>query len=222
MLSKIFICPYFGELPSWFDLYLQNFKSLRRLGYEILIDENEDKFRQRVSDKLGIVAPALRGSRKLSDLRMMLGELYQEEIADFDFWGLTDFDCVYGRVDRFIPDEQLAEIDIHSNHFCYIAGPWTLFRNSPRINSLFREYPGWQEEATDPSLTGWGEKEFSKLVDARHEDGNLRRLYTHFQSKSPTDLSAVHFEGDALYDGEDEIMMAHFNRSKVYPCRIGS
>jgi hypothetical protein len=222
MLSKIFICPYFGELPSWFDLYLKNFERLKRLGYELLLDQNEAKFRQRVGDKLGVVAPPFAGSRKLSDLRVMLGELYREEISDYQFWGLTDFDCVYGRVDRFISDEQLADLDIHSNHFCYIAGPWTLFRNTPYVNSLFREYPGWQEEATSPRLSGWGEKAFSKLVDARHDEGKLRRLYTHFQSKKPTDLSAVHFEGDALYDGDDEIMMAHFNRSKVYPCHTRS
>lgn len=216
-LKKLFVCPYFGALPTWFDKYLQNFEHLKQSGYELLLDTDEEKFKQRVQDKLGLTVAPVYGSRKLSDLRVMFGELYSEELAGFDFWGITDFDCAYGDVSKYISDERLANLDIHSNHYCYICGPWTLFRNCEKINSLFREFPTWQDEVTRESMSGWGEQEYSKIVDAEHGAGRLRRLYTHHQSKDPSNVSGVRFADGKLYDGNTEIMMAHFNRSKIWP-----
>jgi hypothetical protein len=218
LLRKLFIAPYFGQLPSWFEKYLKNFEAaLTPLGYDLLLDADEEKFKQRVADKLNAKCAPLTGTRKLSDLRLMLGELYEKEVADYDFWGLTDFDCAYGRVDKFISDAQLAELDIHSNHHCYICGPWSLFRNTPKINSLFREYPDWRTEVERESMSGWGEQEYSAIVDREHNAGRLRRLYTHFQGKNPDDISGIRSRDGALYDGDTEIMMCHFNRIKQWP-----
>ena len=199
------------------DLYLQDVEHLRQYGYDILVDQDLKRFEQRVGDILGLQCSPLYGTRKFSDLRLMLGELYKDEIKDSDFWGITDFDCAYGRVNKFIPDVKLENLDIHSNHHCYICGPWTLFRNVPKINSLFREFPTWQDEVTRPTMSGWGEQEYSSIVDREHKAGRLRRLYTHFQSSNPDDMSSIRRVGDSLYEGGTEIMMCHFNRLKVYP-----
>ena len=222
MLKKLFIAPYFGELPTWMSSYMRDIEHLHQYGYDILIDQNLKRFEQRVGDILGVQCAPLTGTRKLSDLRLMLGELYKDEISDTDFWGLTDFDCAYGRVNKFITEEQLAGLDIHSNHHCYVCGPWTLFRNTEKINSLFREFPGWREEVTRPTMSGWGEQEYSAIVDREHKAGKLRRLYTHFQSSNPDDMSKIRRQGDALYEGGTEIMMCHFNRLKVYPHALQS
>lgn len=221
--KKLFLTPYFGEFPNWWDYYLKNIESLKQYGYEFLIDTDLQKFEQRVGDKLGITLPLLTGTRKLSDLRPALALLYADEVKGYEFWGHTDFDCVYGRVDHFIDDAALSNLDIHSNHHCYMCGPWSLYRNTETINNLFREWPRWQWQMSDEAPLGWVEREFSQIIDQRHEDGWLRRRYTYWQAKDPNDDTQITMRDGALYDGGTEIFMHHFNRLKRWPpCLIAS
>ncbi len=108
MIKKLFICPYFGTLPSWFDSYLANIELLKPLGYDWHVTTNLKLFRERVGDILGIQCPIVPGTGKVWDYRPALGVLFAEEVKGYDYWGHTDFDCVYGRVDRFVGDEFLC------------------------------------------------------------------------------------------------------------------
>ena len=47
----------------------------------------------------------------------------------------------------------------------------------------------------------------------------LRRVYTNWQTRNLDRFDAVHFEGDKLMEGREEIMVAHFRRTKEYPRR---
>lgn len=110
------ICPFFGKMPEWMDKY-EGPK-----GYEMLIDTDLNKFKQRVGDILHIEYPGVQGSGKVWDYRCALGLLYAEEIAGFDYWGHTDFDCVYGDVEKWVSDKFLLTVDVHSNHHSYVNG----------------------------------------------------------------------------------------------------
>jgi len=219
MLRKIFLCPYFGEFPAWFTEYREHIKQLERYGYDFLITSDLDDFKRRVKDKLGIDCPVIPGTGKVHDYRPALGLLYEEEIQGYDYWGHTDFDCCYGRIDRFMPNEQLAELDIWSNHVDYICGPWTLYRNDQKIILFFERYPQWREILSQPETTGWAEFQagFTGVVDKAHADGDINRLYTMWQTKDLNDFSTVRFVDGILIEGQTEIMMAHFRRKKEWP-----
>lgn len=108
MIKKLMICPYFGTLPPWFDSYLANIEMLKPLGYDWHITTNLKLFKERVGDILEIKCPIVPGTGKLWDYRPAFGVLFAEELKRYDYWGHTDFDCVYGRVDRFVTDEFLG------------------------------------------------------------------------------------------------------------------
>lgn len=203
---KLFLCPWFGPLPEWWGLYRPP------AGYDFLLFTDRDGFDGRCRERLGVGYPDVVAPH---GFRPALGVLFAEEIAGYDFWGHTDLDCVYGRVGRWVTDEFLEGLDVHSNHRDYVCGPWTLYRNRSVVNELFMRTPGWRDLMV--SSPGWAEVEFTRTLDDAHGAGDVCRLYSHWQVRDQNDLSGVRFDGDRLLDGDEEIFMAHFNRHKVYP-----
>ena len=224
MLRKLLITPWFGPLPPWFDRWHANYESaLAPLGYDLLLTTNLSRFKQRVGDLLHIICPIEPGTGKVHDYRPALGLLFEDELrqGQYDYWGHTDFDCVYGRVDFFMDDWQILKYDIWSNHHNYICGPWTLYANRPKINRMFQAYPTWDSELRAQSTTGWAETLFTRVVDNAHDRILISRLYTHYQGKNPHDTSQLSLRPNgALMDGGDEIMMFHFRHVKEWPGQI--
>lgn len=214
MIKKLFICPYFGQLPEWFDQWVANMELLKPLGYDYLLVTNLKLFEQRVRDKLGIEPNISPGTGKLWDYRCAFGVLFEEEIKGYDFWGHTDFDVVYGNVDKWVTDDFLKDLDVHSNHSTYVCGHWTLYRNTELVNKLFYDSPSWQRMMTRPEAIGWIEEEFSRTL----ENSGLRYKYTFWQGKDPDKYQDVTYD-KGLFDGKEEIMLFHFNRHKIYPLK---
>lgn len=220
MIRKLLICPWFGPLPEWFPLWHANIGRLREFGFDVVLDTDEEAFAERAHTTLDVDWPTGDG-RKVCDYRCAFGVMYADELKSYDFWGHTDLDCVYGRVERYVTDEFLAGLDLHSNHPTYVSGPWSLYLNDPAVNVLFTEAPNWREQLSREATTGWVETSFSELVGAAHQEGRLTRVYTNWQTQNLDDFRSVRFEGDALLERGREVMMAHFRRTKVYPegCR---
>jgi len=211
MLTKVLITPYFGDLPEWFD------KFTPPPGYAWMLDTDLEKFKKRVKDKLGIDYPGTYGSGKVWDYRCALGLLYQEEIEGFDFFGHMDFDVVWGDMDNWVPDKELNEIDVFSSHNSYVCGFFSLYRNSPEVVNLFKQYPDWKEKMIHPEPNGWVEEEFSRTL----EKSGLRYSYTFYQG-DPWDKNPVlKKEGNCLSQLINNqwypIAYFHFRHSKRWP-----
>lgn len=221
MVKKLFIICWFGEFPYWMHEWVANMEYLKPMGYDYLIVSSLRLFEQRVRDKLGIEPCIVSGSGKPWDYRGSLGILFAEELKGYDYWGTTDFDCVYGDVQKYMSDEELVKWDIWSNHRNYICGPWTLYRNIPVVNELFMECYDWKARLEEPHATGWIEKGYSDMVDRLHHEGLIKRLYTHYQTRDPNLWEDMTFKDGKLYDDGIECFMLHFNRYKVFPLKEG-
>lgn len=216
-LRKLLICPWFGPLPEWMPLWEANIARLEQFGFDVLRWDDLEAFKERVREILGIECPIVPGEGKIHDYRCAFGLLFPDEIRGYDFWGHTDFDCVYGRVENWVTDEFLSGLDVHSNHSTYICGPWTLYRNRPDINALFQREQAWKAILEEKRASGWVEFEFSRLVDSADVAGRLRRTYTYWQTQNLNSFHSLYFDGDRLLEYNEEIMMAHFRRTKEYP-----
>lgn len=192
--------------------YVKHAEKLKKYGYDILVDTDLEGFKRRVKAKLGLDYPGKPGTGKVWDYRACLGYLYEDELIGYDYWGHTDFDCVYGKIDDFMPDEELSKLDIWSNHDTYMCGAWSLYRNVPKVNQLFMK-GALDKHLGGEEITAWVEGEFSRIV----ENSGLKYKYTLYQNKNFSDMSKISFDGEKLYDGEKEIMMAHFRRTKAWP-----
>ena len=210
-MRKILISPFFGKLPPWIEEYKRNCEALKRYGWDFFIFDDLDLFTQLIKDKLGINPNIQEGTCKASDFRPALGLILEDQLRGYDFWGHTDLDCVYGRLDKFISSPFLVTCDIYSNDIGHMCGPMSLYRNTDKINHLFQEYPNWQKLMEDPTHHAFDEKGMSQVI--RHHP-ELRVLYRHWEGKNPNIISRLHYENGSLFDGKDEIMYFHFNRLK--------
>src|SRR5258706_11013109 len=125
MLKKLFIVPFFGEYPEWIDKYKEHIKHMQQYGYDWLFTQDLDAFSTRVERVLGFSPNITPGTSQSHNYRMAFGLLYEKELKGYNYWGITDLDCVYGNPEHFINDKNLEEVDIWSNHHNYICGPWT-------------------------------------------------------------------------------------------------
>ena len=219
MIRKLFICPYFGHLPPWMPAYMHNVsKQLGPHGYDVLIDHNLKRFRARAKKLLRVECPPMFGNGKVHDFRAVLGVLYQDEIAGYDFWGHTDFDIVYGNPAAFVTDEFLAELDIHSDGWDYVNGPWTLYRNTEANARLFEAESGWRDIVEHPVTTGWVESIYADHV--KDQVGSRFRI-TNWQTRNLDHFGSLYFRDGRLFEGSrGEVLFAHFRRTKRYPPQL--
>lgn len=179
MLKKVFILTQFGEPHSWTNEFLQNVGTLGKYGYSWKIfTENKyenvpenveivpmttDQFNDLAQAKLGVrpqmfMTPKGVPSVHVTDFYPFSGVIFEDYLKGFDFWGIANIDIVFGRLDHFLPDDELDKWDVWSDDINAINGIFCLFRNIPLINNLCLEIPHWQQKlTTDPCPKCMGE-----------------------------------------------------------------
>lgn len=217
MLKKLLICPFFGPLPAFYPQWRESVRTLERFGYHVLVTQDLEDFNARCGAVLGFPSPIVPGTGKLWDYRCAFGELFAKEIEGYDYWGHTDFDVVYGRVDRYVTEEMLNEkgpngrLDIYSDEDTYIGGHFTLYRNISYVNSFFRECEGWAAFMQDPTPNGWVEFGFS--VAAKK---GLNVVLSKNQATRDNRGLELDENGYLRQNGR-EVMLAHFKDQKRWP-----
>lgn len=209
MLKKLLIVVWFGPYPIWLNKWVANMEVLKSQGFDYLIISNKELFEKRIKDKLGLETVIEEGTGKPWDFRPALGVLFEEEIKGYDYWGHTDFDCIYGDISKFMPDEELSGLELWSNHHNYVCGPWTLYKNCEKVNNCFYLCNQWKELMLDKNGNGWVERDFTLTIER-----NLVYKYTMFQADKPDNLTV---KDGCLYDDGKEIMMFHFRHYKYWP-----
>ena len=70
---------------------------------------------------------------KFCDFRPAFGEIFCEDLQNYDFWGTIDLDIVLGKISHFIDDDILCRYDkiLARDHFC-------IYRNSSEVNSRYK------------------------------------------------------------------------------------
>jgi hypothetical protein len=200
------LSPYFGELPSWMEFYEHP------KGFDFLLDQDLEGFCKRVKATLGIDCPITWGSTKVCDYRCTLGLLYAKELEGYDYWGTVDLDMVFGDVKKWFPDSLIKKYDVISNHFNYVSGPFSLYRNTERVNNLFKNCADWKDQMQG-GTNGWVEKTFSREL----EKSGLKYKYVSYQGDYTDTTSKLVKKDGKLYQYGKEIPLFHFRRRKQWP-----
>jgi len=182
MHSKVFLISEFGSPFSWTDKYIENVAKLGQYGwywkiftpnkYENvppnveIVNMTIEQYAELVEKKLGIkpnfyITDKGTPSIHITDFYIFSGVVFEDYIKDFDFWGITNMDVVYGRLDHYLPDEYFRDCDVFTDDVNAINGVFCLFRNRVEINNLFRFIPNWEnilkQNVCQKCITGEGE-----------------------------------------------------------------
>ncbi len=151
--SILIINVYFGKLPWYFELYLFTCSYNKDVDFIILTDQDLisyrlpenvnslfyqiDDFKSDIYRSLGFEIPDIIGL-KLCDYRPAFGLIFDWFIKPYDFWGYSDIDVVYGNIRSFITDTVLKRYDLISVRPEYLTGFFSLYRNTKKVNELFK------------------------------------------------------------------------------------
>lgn len=147
MKKIVFICPYFGAFHNYFNLTLKSIEYNKTIDWLIITDIKEKydypnnvkvinmtftELRKKVQSCFDFDI-CLNKPFKMCDFRPAYGVIFKEYLNDYDFWGHCDFDCIYGDLRKFLPENILKE-----NERIYCLGHMSLYKNNDKVNNIFK------------------------------------------------------------------------------------
>lgn len=152
------IVPYFGSFREDFPFWLKSVEFNSTIDFMIFTDQaieyvprnvtiqkmslnDVEKLAKLYIDKSCIIPRPY----KLCDYRPAYGEIFQDYIKDYDFWGHCDCDLIFGDIRHFITEDVLNRYDRILSR-----GHLTLYRNTTEINGYYRKCvnPSYKEVLT--------------------------------------------------------------------------
>lgn len=148
MNSICLIIPYFGPFPNYFQLWLESVRKNPDIDFCIITDQ---KLQIDIPDNVTIVETtfnelreriqelydfkiSLKKPYKICDFRPAYGEIFNNIIDKYDFWGYCDVDLIFGNIKEFITDAVLNEYERINLH-----GHLSIYKNSEKMNTLYKK-----------------------------------------------------------------------------------
>ena len=141
---KVF-CPYFGHLPSNFDLWLTSCSNNISFQFIVITDDNFEEysipenvlmvkmdfavFREMAQNKFSFPI-SLETPYKLCDYKPIYGYILEDYLEDCCYWGCCDMDLVFGDLEKYMPEEEYDKIS-HLGHLC-------LYKNNKTMRECFK------------------------------------------------------------------------------------
>ena len=211
---------YYGKPVAWMDKIIPHYNTLERWGWYFTLftdmplkskgnvevfNSDMDWFSDFVSKKFDIdydLHPTPEAnyplSKHLYDLWPTQGVLFEDYHKGYDFWGHGCLDVVFGNLGKWLPDKFLDTFDIFGNDPDAICGPFSLYRNIPKVNRLFKEILDWK-----------------RLLEGPPEDLPMDEHWMTEVVRKARDEGRIRFKS-AFWQGPDSLMI-HFNHSKKWP-----
>lgn len=143
----IFIIPYFGQFKNYFQLFLNSCERNPDFDWMILTDNygiyrypqnvhvqylNFQTLKEQIQSKYDFRI-RLEAPYKICEYKLAFGDLFQNLIAKYEFWGFCDTDMIFGDIGRFITDRLLDSYDK-----LLFRGHLTLMKNEDKCNYLYK------------------------------------------------------------------------------------
>lgn len=146
MYSIVLIIPYFGKFDNIFNLWLESCKINNSIDYIIVTDiqvdynnlpsnvqlvrcsfsELKNKIQKLYDFKISLKTPY-----RLCNFKPAYGEIFEDLIKNYDYWGFCDMDLIWGNIRHFLPSEMIFDKIGSYGHF-------SLIRNTYDNNRIYR------------------------------------------------------------------------------------
>jgi hypothetical protein len=165
----------------------------------------------------------LKRAYKICDIKSAFGDIFSEEVKNYDFWGHCDMDVIFGKVRSFMTADLLNKYDMITTRK-KIAGHFTLFRNNNYINNLYKKHDDYEMVFTSKGRYHYDENRITEVIQSELKAGaDLKVYWPNFllnykiprvkPSIVPKSLNKWRWSNGKLYEeGKDggEIMCFHF------------
>lgn len=200
-MKTVFILPYFGKLPNYFELYLHSIKSNKNYDWLLITDdatvydfpenlkvvyksfeEIQELFQSKFNFKINLERP-----HKLCDYKPAFGYVFQDLISNYDYWGHCDSDVIFGNFNHFIVEPQKLNYDK-----IFILGHLALYKNNAENNRRFmlkiNDSYRYKEVFSIPIGTLFDEKFYKSINCIFKENG-----FSLYAKNDAADISPYHY-----------------------------
>lgn len=155
MVNRIvFLQVWVGEIPDYFWFHYETTKNLRNIDFIIFTDQkltldsknykiintNLNEIEKLVSDRVGTTIK-IKNNKKICDLKASLGDVFEEYIRDYEYFGVYDIDTLFGDINSFV-EEYLGQYDFISMadeiYYNRLSGPFLIMKNTKEIRELYK------------------------------------------------------------------------------------
>lgn len=148
------VIPYFGSWPIYMNLYLKGCQSNEWLDIFFITNctpptieiPTNVRFINSSLNQISLLIKAkldmdinLNDPYKLCDFKPCYGLMFSDILKEYDYWGYSDIDLIYGNLKKFVINRINKGFDVLSSREEILSGSFTLLRNTPVINNLFRK-----------------------------------------------------------------------------------
>lgn len=235
MRSIILIIPYFGKWPIWFDAYLCSITTNPTINWLCPTDCQIPKEHpknitflpttlQEMNKHINLIVDANvpLNVRKFCDLKPAYGDIFYEQVKDYDFWGFCDMDIIWGNIRKFITDDLLDKYDIISALENMVCGHFTIFKNNERNLNIYKNDLDYKKIFKTKKHLRYDEVGLTTIVEKLYKDGLVNVLWDEklLQDGIKSEVHQEYFldrwlyENGAVYDLFDpdrkEYMYLHF------------
>ena len=156
---------YMGTLPDYFPYFAASCNKNPDIDFIVFNDrigQSEqhgnlrivkitfDEFNRLASQKLGLNINISNGY-KIADFKPVYAMVFDNFIEGYDFWGYVDLDIIWGNLRHFITDDLLDNYDVITTKEKWIAGHFTIFRNTPFFQQLITATDDYKQRLEDPT-----------------------------------------------------------------------
>ncbi|MBW4359323.1 DUF6625 family protein [Flavobacterium taihuense] len=246
-MKKIIILTfYFGKSPWYLDYFIQScvdnkdvdfifftdIQGIKFIGNNIqIITIGFEEFSRTISNYFSFELN-IRHPIKLCDIRPSFGEVFQDLIQDYDFWGYCDVDVIFGRIRYFLDDSVLETNDVIFTKPDYPSGFFAIYKNEKYINALYRSSQDYIKVFQDEKLllfdecggnysqvcSGVNILDTKYVIDSMHHilernKDSINVLYE-FYSIEGTPGKIKYDNGVLTYKNEFEVLLYHLTAIK--------
>jgi len=143
---------YMGDLPKWMPIYLQTcYKS--GLDFKIFTDCTKYKSEGNVEiinfrkedliekiRNLGFIVDDV-SNKKMCDWKTFYGLFFENELREYDYWGIGDLDVFYGDSSKYINELSFKNCDLFSTRGHFMTGHGSFYRNVKAVREIMLEFP---------------------------------------------------------------------------------
>lgn len=144
MKKCVFILPFFGELKSYFSMFIESFKNNDKFDL-LLVTDNEISSQKNVKvvnmsfdDCISLFQSkfdfkiSLKNPYKLCDFKPAFGYIFSEYINGYEYWGHCDSDLIFGDLNNL-----LYPLFEKGYDKIFTPGHLTIYKNTFENNTLF-------------------------------------------------------------------------------------
>lgn len=214
-----FVLPYFGRLPVNFDLWLKSCEKNNEIDFLIFTDDYSkfyypsnvkvvymefEKLKEKIQKMFDFPVLIDRPWR-LSLFKPAYGEIFSEELQDYDFWGYCDADLMWGNIREFITDEILKKYERIGT-----KGHASIYKNTPEVNKRYKnivsETANYKEVFSGKANYSFDENGMDEIYDALGIEYFFKPNYAHLE-KFESGFYLKRLEKSKLYTNKYQVFL---------------